>query len=315
MGARRGLLRYVVRRVAVAVLLVLLVSSCALLLARLAPVDLEFSTDPVVAAAERRRLGLDRPLVEQYLTWLGRAVRLDFGDSVKYGRPVSALIRERAGNSVQLGVASLVVATILGIPLGIVTGSRSGGAFTGVIRTASIVLLSVPSLVTSLALLLVAARTGWFPAGGLPPESAGPLETARYLFLPVVALALPMAAVLERLQSRAMSDALQEPCIAAARARGIPAGRVLTRHAWRLSLTPVLGIYGIVVGTLISGSFAVEYVMSWQGLGALMYEALVGRDAYLVAGCAAAGSVFLAAGILLADIALAAVDPRVERAT
>jgi peptide/nickel transport system permease protein len=179
-------------------------------------------------------------------------------------------------------------------------------------------LLSVPPLVTSLALLLVAARTGWFPAGGLPsvPADAGSLESAaivaRYLFLPAVALALPIAAGLERLQSRSLRDALGDPCILAALARGVPRRRVVWRHGLRLSLKPVLAIYGITVGSVLSGSFVVEIVMSWHGLGDLMYQALQARDLYLVAGCAAAGSCGLALGILLSDLALAAVDPRVE---
>jgi hypothetical protein len=108
--------------------------------------------------------------------------------------------------------------------------------------------------------------------------------------LPAVALALPVAASLERLQSAAFREALADPSVAAARARGIPRGRLLWRHAWRLSLKPVLAIYGIIVGSVLSGSFAVEIVTSWPGLGALTFEALRARDLYLVAGCAAAGA-------------------------
>lgn len=310
----RPFLHYAAWRVAMAALLVFLASSSSLLLARVAPGDhFDFGVDPLVVAAERQRLGLDRPIAEQYVAWLSRAIRLDFGESLKYGRPVASLVRERAGYSVQLGLAALVLATALGIPLGILTGSRGAGAVARLTGGASVLLLSVPPLVTSLALLLLASRTGWFPAGGLPPDSAGAIERLRYLTLPVLALALPMAATLERLQSRAVADALAEPCIVAVRARGVPRRRVLWRHALVLSLKPVIAIYGIVIGTLISGSFAVEYVMSWQGLGALMYEALVGRDAYLVAGCTAAGSVFLAGGLLCSDLALAAIDPRTER--
>jgi peptide/nickel transport system permease protein len=172
--------------------------------------------------------------------------------------------------------------------------------------------------VTSLVLLVVAARTGWFPAGGLPnvPSTASAAEaatiTARYLFLPAVALALPIAASLERLQSRSLRESLTEPCVMAALARGVPRQRVIWKHALRLALRPVLAIYGIIIGSVLSGSFVVEIVMSWQGLGDLMYQALQARDLYLVAGCAAAGSCGLALGILVSDLAIAAIDPRVE---
>jgi peptide/nickel transport system permease protein len=294
------------------------VSSASLLLARLAPSDDAFGTDPKILVAERHRLGLDKPVAEQYIDWLARTLRFDFGESLRFRRPVGALIRERAGNTALLGLSALALATIVGVPLGVFTGSRDRGPLAAVVRILSMAVLSMPSLVTSLLLLLVAARTGWFPAGGLPdlPAGRGLLESgftvARYLFLPALALALPIAAALERLQSRAIREALDDPSIVAAAARGIPRPRVVWRHALRLSLKPVLAIYGIIIGSALSGSFVVEIVMSWRGLGDLMYQALQARDLYLVAGCAAAGSCGLALGILASDLALVAVDPRVE---
>jgi peptide/nickel transport system permease protein len=236
-------------------------------------------------------------------------VRFDFGESSKYGRPVWSLVRERAGNSLWLGVFALIFATLIGIPAGVISGSRRTVP-SELIRSLSIVLLSCPPLILGLALLLMAARTGWFPIGGLPASNASLTEQLRYLVLPMLALGLPTAAMLERLQSRAIRDALSEPCIRAGAARGLGQRQIVWRHAWRLSSSPVLGIYGIIVGALISGSFVVEYLMAWPGLGSLMYDALVARDAYLSAGCAAAGAMALAAGIFVSDLVLAAVDPR-----
>jgi ABC-type dipeptide/oligopeptide/nickel transport system permease component len=310
----RSLARVLVRRLIRGVLLVLLVSSAALLLARIAPGDhlADFGVDPALAAAERHRLGLDRPLAAQYVHWLARVVRLDLGPSTRYpGRSVSALIAERAPYSAVLGLAAVVVATAIGIPLGIVSGSRPAAAVSRLTRGVMAVLLSVPPIVLSLALLLVAARTGWLPVGGLP-EGFSAADAVRHLLLPVLSLALPTAAALEALQSRSLAEALREPSILAAHARGIPRRRLVWRHAWKLSLKPVLAVYGVMLGALMSGSFVVEYVMTWPGLGRLMYDALVSRDANLVAGCAAAGALFLAAGILAADLGLAAVDPRLE---
>jgi peptide/nickel transport system permease protein len=309
----QGFFRFVARRAAVAAVLVLLVSSAALVLSRLAPGDAsDIGTDPAIIAEQRRISGRDLPVLEQYGRWIGGVARLDFGESLRYRLPVRSLIRDRAPNTVLLGASALLVATALGIPLGILTGSRRGGLLIALARGLSVLLLSVPPLVTSLALLLLALRTGWFPVGGLPPGDAGIGELLRHLAMPVLALALPVAASLERLQSRAIADALSEPCVLAALGRGVPKRRVIWRHALRLSLGPVLGIYGIMIGSLLSGSFVVEYVMSWPGLGALMLDALRSRDAYLVAGCAASGSIVLAAGTLLSDVALAAVDPRVQ---
>jgi ABC-type dipeptide/oligopeptide/nickel transport system permease component len=121
-----------------------------------------------------------------------------------------------------------------------------------------------------------------------------------------------VAASLERLQSQSIADALARPSTLAARARGIHGARLLWRHGWLQSLGPILGIYGIVIGSLFSGSFAVEIVTSWPGLGALMLQALMVRDTYLVAGCAAAGAAFLALGVLATDLLHALVDPRIE---
>jgi len=307
--------RFVLKRGATALVLILIVASAALLLARASPGDhlTSFEGDPKAIAAERHRLGLDDPVIRQYGRWISRVFRFDLGESVRYpGRAVSALIAERAGYSALVGIAALLFATLVGIPTGVVTGSRLRGPLRIGVRVAVVLLLSLPPVVLSLALLLLASRTGWFPVGGLPSDPT-PGEIAWYLVLPVLALGLPVAAVLERLQARAIADALATPSVLAARARGISRGRVVWRHAFRQSLTPVLAVYGIIIGSLISGSFVVEYVMTWPGLGRLMYDGLVSRDANLVAGCAATGAAFLALGVFAADVALAAADPRFER--
>jgi len=305
---------FVARRALTGLLLVIVASSAALVLARLVPGDHIglFDVPPEVAETERRRLGLDRPIREQYLEWVRTAARLDLGESTRYpGRRVSALIGERAGNSILLGTLALGLATLLGIPLGVVTGSRMGRAAVRAAQGSSLLILSIPPIVLALALLVFAARTGLFPVGGLPGGRSA-LEAARYFVLPVIALALPAAAVLERLQSRSLAYALGETAIVAGRARGLPARRVVWRHAFRLSLGPVLSVYGILIGGLFSGSFVVEYVMTWPGLGRLMYDALMYRDANLVAGCAATGAALLACGVFLSDVARAVADPRLE---
>lgn len=287
-----------------------------MILARVAPGGQVsgFDIDPEVAAAECERIRCHDPLLRQYATWLGRALRFDLGESARFRRPVGELVRERAVNTLALGSCALALATVLGISAGVLTGSRPRAPAARLTRATSIVFLSLPPLVLALTLLLVASATRWFPIGGLPSADAALWERVHHLALPVLALALPMAATLERLQSRAMADALGDRSVLAAVARGVAPRRIVWRHALKLSMKPVLAIYGIVIGALLSGSFAVEYIMAWPGLGALMYDALVFRDAYLVAGCAAAGAVALALGIFAADLALAAVDPRVSEA-
>jgi len=132
------------------------------------------------------------------------------------------------------------------------------------------------------------------------------------LIVPAAAIALPLAAMFERLQAQAMGDAIAQPFVIATLARGVSRRRVVWRDALKVALRPVAAVYGLVVGTLLSGSFAVEVITAWPGLGRLMLDALSARDVYLVAGCAGMGSVFLACATLASDLALAFVDPRVR---
>jgi peptide/nickel transport system permease protein len=311
--------RYLLQRLAFALLLVFIVSSAALLLTRIAPGDLPecVNMTPEECAQERERRGLDRPILSQYVEWLGRAVRFDFGQSTLYARPVNEMIGERALNTMVLATFALLAATLIGSPLGIYSGTRRGAGRT-LVRMFSTLGISIPPLIGSLALVFLAARTGWLPVGGMtsnagidPTWSAWLADLARHIPIPALALALPLTAMLERLQSEAIENAVHEPFVAASRARGVDGRGAILHHAWPVSLRPVLGFYGIMVGTVFSGSFAVEVVTSWPGLGRLMFDALKARDLFLVAGCAATGAFFLAAGTFIADIVLAWTDPRV----
>ena len=316
------MIRFLLRRLAFALLLVIAVSSAALLLTRLAPGDLTSELGPRArpedVARARERFDLNRNPLAQLGGWAARAARLDFGDSFLYDRPVSPLIRRAAGNTAVLAATALVIATFLGIPLGVVTGSRSS-ALAACIRGASLVCLSIPPLLASLLLVFLASRTGWLPSGGMTSVAAIDagwpawlLDVARHLPLPALALALPLAATFERLQAQAMTETIHQPFVVAALARGVTWRRLLIDHAWRPSLRSMCAIYGLAIGALLSGSFVVEYVTAWPGLGRLMYEALRARDIYLVAGCAAMGGVFLAFGSVVSDLLLFAADPRVR---
>lgn len=313
-----SLARFAVRRILSGVVFALVVASLTLLLARLVPgdpaIDDQLQRTPEEVAALRAELGLDRPFLIQYAHWLGGLLRLDMGRSSLYRRPVADLVGERAANTAMLAVAALLVATGIGLPLGRLAGSTQG-SLSRAVRALSLAVLSVPPLLSALLLVFIAARTGWLPAGGITSGgltgAAWFADLLRHLPVPTLALALPLAATLERLQARAMVDTLGRPFVAASRARGLDADAAVRVHAWPVSLAPVLGSYGVLVGTLFSGSFVVEIVTAWPGLGRLLFDALSARDVWLVAGCGALGAVALAAGTTLADIAHAAIDPRV----
>lgn len=316
--------RFLVRRLLFALFLVVAVSSAALFLTRLAPGDVTAQLGPFASASEiaslRAQFDLDRAPAAQWALWMARAARFEFGNSFLYNRPVRELIGRAAANTAALALVALAAATLVGIPLGVFTGSRKGIA-AALVRGVSLVCVSVPPLLTSLLLVFVASRTRWFPAGGMTSVdaldmqwSAWIADVALHLPLPALALALPIAATFERLQSQSMSDALHQPFLLAAIARGVSPRDLIVRHAWRVSLRPICAVYGLAIGALLSGSFVVEYVTAWPGLGRLMFEALRARDIYLVAGCAAMGGLFLACGTLIGDLLLAAADPRVREA-
>ncbi|MEZ5315986.1 MAG: ABC transporter permease [Vicinamibacterales bacterium] len=302
---RHGLPGFVLRRGLAAVLFVVTVGAGAFCLAKLAPGDvgtpLELSgASPEAVRAERARWGVDRSLVDHLGEWAAGLLRFDLGQSSSLRRPVRAVVIDGTLATARLAFVALILATVVGLPVGLLTGARPRGRLAAIVTPISVALISCPPIVAALVLLLVAVRTQW-------------LSTAQgALALPALALMLPLAASLERLQSQATADVLAAPDLAATAARGVPFGRLLWVHVFRQALRPVLGIYGLVIGGLFSGSLAVEWVTGWPGLGRLTYQALVGRDLFLVAGCALAGAALIAAGNLVADLLRALADPRVR---
>ncbi len=296
---------HVLRRFVAALLVVLSVSTAAFVLARLAPgdettTDVMEGVDPKAIADTRDRLGLDRPFPVQLAQFTWDLLRLDLGESAKFDRPVAALVAERGANTARLAFVALLLATLIGLPLGVVTGAYSGTWVSRLVSTASIAVLACPPLVAVLVLLYIATTTAWI--------SVAPGD----LLVPALALGLPVGAALERLQSQATHDAMASLDLLAAAARGIPSHRLVWVHAARQSLRPVLGVYGIVIGSLFSGSIAVEFATSWPGLGRLMLDAVQYGDVRLVAGCVFAAGVCLAVGNLVADTLRSVVDPRVR---
>lgn len=291
--------RFLVGRLAFALALVLMAYVGVYLLTSLAPGD---AGDGHIASAaarsrERTRLGLDRPLPERLASRLGHLATLDLGTSVRYRQPVFPLVRQRASSTVQAGTAALLLALAIGIPAGVLATRSRSRVVRHAIATSSILLLSLPALVVALLLLVVTSGTG-----------------LSSLTVMVIALALPAAALLERLQARAMAGVLRDPCLAAARARGVPARSVTWHHAWPLSLPSVLGLAGVIAGQLLSGTLAIELVVARTGLGSLTFDALQDRDVDLAAACAATVALIVGLVSLSADALQLWVDPRISNA-
>jgi peptide/nickel transport system permease protein len=302
-------------RILSSLLLVWLVASCAFLLIAVGPAPLAIGASPEEVEALCRETGADRPLVERYLRWLGGALRGDLGTSSLYRAPVAPMVAERAANTAVLALAALALALLIGLPPAIHAARRPASFLSRTIRAASLAMLSVPPFVGALALVFLAARTGWLPLGGMTSGAdlsglAWMVDVLWHLPVPALALALPLAATFERQQAAALAEALALPAVQNARAKGVPPRRVVYAHAWRLSLKPVAALGGLALAALLGGAFVVETISAWPGLGRLIHDAVRARDLALVSGCAIAGSALLAAGIVLSDLLVAWLDPR-----
>jgi peptide/nickel transport system permease protein len=316
---------WLARRALHGVLMLAGVSVLSFVLVELAPGDFfaEMRLDPRISEATlqalRARHGLDRPLPERYLRWVGSLARGELGYSFAYGSPVAPLLWPRARNTLLLTGTATALAWLIAVPLGIWWATRRGAAARRALSGLTALLLAVPDIVLALGALLLAVRTGWLPAGGM--VSLGhdqmtflgrALDTARHLVLPAAALVLGILPVLVRHVRASMTDALEAPFVRAARAHGIPERRVLYRHALPAAANPLISLFGLSLAGLLSMSLLVEVVMSWPGLGPLLLEAILARDFYLVLGLVLASTFLLVGGNLLADVLLLATDPRIR---
>jgi peptide/nickel transport system permease protein len=311
---------YLARRVAEIAAVTLLVSLAVYGLVGLMPgdpIDLMVSADPGLTAADAARLkalqGLDRPLLERWLRWLGGALAGDLGYSRLYSVPVADVLLPRLGSTLALMGSAFAVALLLALPAGIWAAARPGGLADGVIGAATFAGVSVPTFWLALLLILLfAVELRWLPASGQPDPGAAPAQALRHLVLPVATLALAEAAVLTRFVRAAMLDTLAEPFVRTARAAGAGPARVVLRHALRHAMLPVVTLIALNAGALFSGALVVETVFARLGMGRLIYDAVLGSDYNLaLAGLMLATVVTLLCN-LAADLAYTRLDPRVS---
>jgi peptide/nickel transport system permease protein len=301
------------------------VSVLSFVLVELAPGDFyaEMRLDPRISEATlrglRARHGLDRPLPERYLRWAASLARGELGYSFAYGTPVAPLLWPRLRNTLLLTGTATATAWALAIPVGVWWASSRRAAVRRSLSVLMATLLAVPDILLALVLLLLAVRTGWFPAGGMTSvgyEQMSPAARFRdvlsHLVLPASALVLCVLPALTRHVRASMATALDAPFVQAARGHGIPEWRVVFRHALPAAANPLVSLFGLSVATLTSMSLLIEIVMSWPGLGPLLLEAILARDFHLVLGLVLASTVLLLAGNVLADVLLLAADPRIR---
>lgn len=321
------MIRYLLRRLGVSLLLLAFVLTLVFFLQRLVPGNpAEQTQGPRVSSQQRENLrrlyGLDRPLPVQYLAWMGAVLRGDLGTSLSQQRPVINALREAIPPTFLLATAALAIEFGLGFFLGIGAARRPGSAFDHALRVGGLVLFSQPVFWLGLmAILLFSYAIPLFPAShmrSVDSEDLGPLrsalDVAHHLLLPALVMGVARAGGTARIIRSRLLEVLQQDYIRTARACGLPERRVLWVHALRNLLGPMLQIFSLSVPPLLSGSLVTEIVFGWPGLGRLTFNALLSRDYPLI--LAATG---LTAGLVvfcnfLADLGLAAIDPRVRDA-
>lgn len=317
------MLRYIAWRVAAMVPLVVAVGVIAFGLA--AALELrgsvaeyileEGAANPDAVAALETELGLRDPLAERFGSWLWDAVQGDLGNSLM-NRNVSvrSLIEGRIWPTLSLVGASLVIACVLGILFGLLSGIRPGGMGDRSLSILSAVMMSTPGFVIGLLLMsYFAVQLGWFePTGYSAPSDDGWLEWLRSITLPSIALALPTVAVIQRQLRSSMSAALQSPYVLAARARGVPNSVIVRRHAMRNAMIPTVTVIGFWAAAAIGVTTAVELVFNIPGMGLLMVDSIIRRDVTVVQGCLVVAAVVVAVINLLVDISYAWLNPKVR---
>jgi oligopeptide transport system permease protein len=307
------MLRFLIRRLLVAIPTLFLVITAAFFMMRAAPGS-PFSGDrklpPEIEKNIEARYGMDKPLVVQYATYLGGVLHGDFGPSLKYrDKTVLDIIGENFGVSLKIGLAAFALMVIVGVSLGIVAALRQNGPADYTVMSIAIVGICIPSFVTAPLLQLgLGSNLGWLPIAGW---NGGALPN---MVLPVLVLALPQIAVISRLTRAGMIEVLRSNYVRTAKAKGLPEFTIVTKHALRAAVLPLVSYLGPAFAGLLTGSLVVERIFGLPGLGKFFVTSALQRDYTVVMGMV----IFYAALILLlnllADILYAVLDPRVRLA-
>ena len=312
---------YILRRLSETVFLLLALSFLIYGLIGLMPgdpIDMMLSANPDMTTADAQRLkglyGLDQPLWHRYAHWLRQVVQGDFGYSRLYSQPTLDVLQPRIGNTLWLLGASFVLALLIAVPAGVAAARRPGGMLDGTINLVAFAGFSIPSFWLGLLLIIVfSVHLGWLPAGGIHGlDDTGLLDRLRYMVLPVLTLTALSAGTFLRFVRAAMIDALQEDHVRTARAKGCSERRGVWIHAMGNAMIPIVTVTTLQLGSLFSGALVVETMFSYHGMGKLIYDAILGNDFNLALAALMLAATMTLLANLLADLAYAWLDPRVD---
>lgn len=262
---------------------------------------------------KRAAAGLDRPLVEQFVTWLGRAVRGDLGESFRSNRTVTSLVLERLPATLSLAFAALAIALLIAIPVGIVSAVRAGSKLDYAATAASQVGVSVPEFWAAIMYILLFSLTlSWLPASGYESPFDDPVEWARHLALPALTVGLISGSILTRFVRSAVLEALNQDYVRTAEAKGLSRRRVVTGHVLPNAAIPIITVVGLQLGFLLGGVVVVEVIFAWPGIGRLALTAVEDRDYAVLQGAVLYLALTFLLVNLIVDVAYAFADPRVR---
>lgn len=313
-------IRYILQRLVLAVLVIWGVTFVVFMIVHLVPGDparviLGAYAPEESVLALRERLGLNRPFLDQYGTWLGNALSGNLGTSLITSQAVSPQLIQRLGPTVELAVASLLIGIAIAFPVGILSAVRPGSKLDLVASVFSQVGISVPSFWMGILLVLLFSLTlGWLPPSGYTPLAEDPADWLAHLILPAVTSGIVSASVMTRFIRSAMLDVLHANYIQTARAKGLAERIVINKHALRNAMISIVTIIGLQTTALLSGVVIVEVVFGWPGLGRLALDAVLDRDYPLLQGAVLLIAIMVTVVNLTVDLLYFFLDPRIEYA-
>lgn len=312
------MLTFLARRLLFMIPVALLVSFVTFMLIHIIPGDpartlLGESATPQSVAALDHQLGLDKPLLIQYIDWLGQALHGNLGQSITLQQPVTQAILQRIPVTAELGIVSLIVSVALAIPLGVVAATRRNTPLDWLINALSLVGTAIPNFVLGLLLILfLAVVIRPFPPGGYTPFTQDPLGNLRDLVLPVITLATGAVAGNMRQIRASMIEVLSQDYIRTAHAKGLSRNRVYYVHALRNALLPMLTIVGLQAGAILGGAVIIESIFLWPGVGLLAISSILSKDYPVVQGVVLLSALSYMLVNLLVDFGYGALDPRIS---
>jgi peptide/nickel transport system permease protein len=312
------LVGYVARRLLGAIPVLIGVSAVVFLAMQLVPGDIAKAllgplATPETVAEFRHYLGLDRPIPEQYASWLWRALHGDLGRSFSSNMPVSELLGDRLRNSAILLAGSLAIAVPLGIGVGLISAIRRDSKFDRAAMGTTLIAANIPTFVFGLGLvILFAVQWRLFPVQGMYDlrGEGGQFDLLKHLALPALTTAIPPAAIIARMVRSSMLETMNQEYITAARANGLPERTVTMTYALRNALPPIVTITGLQVGFLLGGAVFTEYIFAWPGVGDALYKGIMARDISVVQGTVLVIAVWFVLINLLVDVINLTLDPR-----